>query len=101
MSMTDLTADLNEMSNDIEIKYLSSIIPLRESYLNILYLNAQSARNKFDEITALIYDSSKRLASEVHAIVITETWFFDSEVMCFDINGYRAYHCNRNNRRGG
>jgi hypothetical protein len=96
-----MNTDLNEIPCDLNIGYSNSISPIDKNFLNVLYLNARSIRNKFDELTTMIYTTSQKLTKPLHAIVITENWIYDSEAMFFNIRGYKSFHCNRIGRRGG
>lgn len=69
----------------------------RESGLNILYFNAVSMRNKFDDISLFI-DTFKH---KIHIIIICETRLKDGETITFNINNYNAYHSTRNNKYRG
>jgi Reverse transcriptase (RNA-dependent DNA polymerase) len=93
--------EFNEIPSNIDIEYFENIRPILDNKFNILYLNARSLRNKFDEFTSLIHTTSIEIKKQIHAIVVTENWLFDSEIQLFNINGYNAFHCNRNGRRGG
>jgi hypothetical protein len=96
-----MQTEFNEIPSNIDVKYFENIRPVSENQFNIIYLNARSLRNKFDDFTSLIYTTSTEIERRIHAIVVTENWLFDSEVQLFNINGYNAFHCNRNGRRGG
>lgn len=65
--------------------------------LNILYLNIRSLRNKMEELQDLIdtYDS------EIHLIVLTETWLYPNEKKFYNIKTFNAVHDCRDTRGGG
>jgi exonuclease III len=63
---------------------------------NILYFNARSIRNKFDEITALLGSFEYR----VDVVVIVETWLTDCECQAFNFRDYASYHTCRDQKGG-
>jgi hypothetical protein len=63
---------------------------------NILYLNARSIRNKFDEITALLGSFQYR----VDVVVIVETWLSDYECQYFNFKDYTSYYTCREQKGG-
>lgn len=73
-----------------------------ENTLNIIYFNAISLRNKLDEVELFI----KTFSCNIHVIIIAETRLTDAENKFYNIDGYTAFHNNRNvvnmrNRGGG
>lgn len=58
-------------------------------------MNAQSARNKFDDIHCYVKENNCDI------LVITETWFYSNQVNHFRISGYSSIHSCRNCRGGG
>jgi Reverse transcriptase (RNA-dependent DNA polymerase) len=96
-----MPTEFNEIPSNIDVEYFDNIRPISENHFNILYINARSLRNKFDDFTSLIFNTSKDIQNQLHAVVVTENWLYDSEIQSYDINGYKAFHCNRNDRRGG
>lgn len=68
-----------------------------------MYFNANSIRNKRDQINALLnYIENLSDKCIVHAILITETHLKSEEIAIFDLNGYTSFHSTRmNDRKGG
>lgn len=66
-------------------------------FLNVLSLNVQSIRNKFNEIKNLIasYDFT------VHVIVLSEIFIYSQEQDRYIINNYNSYFLCRDGNRGG
>lgn len=58
-------------------------------------MNAQSARNKFDDIQCYVKENNCDI------LVITETWFYSNQVNQFHISGYSSTHSCRNSKGGG
>lgn len=65
--------------------------------INILYFNARSIRNKFEEIELLI--GSYKI--KIHIIVITETWLDKNEIDFFNLENYNTFHSTREKMGGG
>lgn len=83
-----------------KITHLNSLGNTLGASMNILYFNARSVRNKFEEIQQYL-DSSKRV---FHIIIITETWLNKNETHLHYLRGYQAFHSTRddiNILRGG
>ena len=70
---------------------------LEEQGLNILYLNAQSIRNKLFQIEVILHN----LNNSVDIVVITETWVGESEQKIFNIPKYTAVYASRVKTGGG
>lgn len=65
-------------------------------YLKFLHLNAQSARNKYDELT-LFFDA---FSFNFDVIMLSETWYkYADDVL--SVPGYQTFFLNRPTRRGG
>lgn len=67
--------------------------------LIVMYANAQSCANMrtFHEIKYFIMETQ----CKIDIIVLSETWFKESETFLYDIDGYTAVHSCRGGRRGG
>lgn len=65
--------------------------------LNLFHLNIRSARNKSNELEALIHDM------DVDVLCLTEHWLKNDESSVFNINGYRLGSCfaRKQNKGGG
>lgn len=91
---------MNNISNNLNIKYhINKVDPNinTNNFLNIMCLNAQSIRNKFNDIKHLIYSYN----FTIHIIVLTETFLYTNETKHFHLNNYNHYFLCREERRGG
>lgn len=80
----------------VTLEKLGALLSTKKNGLSFLHLNAQSARNKEDQITALI----STIRSEPHVLMMTETWYRDeSEVLRSP--GYETFFLNRPTKIGG
>lgn len=64
--------------------------------LNILYINARSIKNKFDELQLMI-----KLEVKPDIVCITETWLYSNEEKFFTIPEYNVVFNTRDTSRGG
>lgn len=67
-----------------------------QNTMSFIHINAQSARNKEDEILALL----ATFAFEHDIIMITETWY-ETDLDVLRPPGYTTYFINRSSKRGG
>lgn len=89
---TNFELDLNVMhSNKFPNNSLSN------SYMNCLYFNAQSLRNKFTELQDFIINFSNK----IDVILITETWLQYNEKQYYNLINYQSFHSTRLNGTGG
>lgn len=70
---------------------LSNFYKVNSIKLNILYFNAISIRNKWDEIISFL----NSFKCQIHCIIITETRLYREENKFFNIQNYISYHSNR------
>nr|CAI5828051.1 unnamed protein product [Callosobruchus analis] len=63
--------------------------------LEVIYMNIQSIRNKFDEIQCFVINNP------CDVLVLRETWLSDVEASFYNLNGYKAVHACRQKRGGG
>lgn len=63
---------------------------------NILHINIRSCNKNLNKF--LVYLSSMKV--NFHALILTETWL-KAESDWLDIQGYKAFHCTRENRKNG
>jgi exonuclease III len=63
---------------------------------NVLYFNARSIRNKFDEVTALLGSFKYK----IDVVVIVETWLSEYECQSFNFKDYSSYHTCREQKGG-
>lgn len=64
---------------------------------NIIYFNAQSLRNKLNDLEFVL----SQFKYKIHIIVITETWLKADENKFYNLVGYNAFHSNRKQKIGG
>lgn len=98
--MTDLQNILEHNCHQLtsQQEHEKIILQDRDKYLNMIYFNAVSIRNKLDEISLFI----KSFNYTIQVIAISETRIRENEKAIFNINGYNAFHSTRNNKsRGG
>ncbi|KAK9878475.1 hypothetical protein WA026_022117 [Henosepilachna vigintioctopunctata] len=67
----------------------------RESDIKVVYMNTQSARNKFGNLECLA------VSEGCDILILVETWFNREECHLFNIENYTAAHKCRNGRGGG
>lgn len=73
-----------------------NIISKQINGLHVCHLNAQSLRNKMDELRYIFE------CSTVHIICVSETWFLpDLPDALFHLKGYRLFRADRSNHAGG
>lgn len=68
-----------------------------DDFLNIMYVNIRSVRNKFQTLKNTITSYN----FIVHIIVLSETHLFTNEESLFQLNNYDAFFSSRDNNRGG
>jgi hypothetical protein len=82
----------------IERKYLCiEDYKPEKNCLRIVYVNARSVRNKFDEIEEML----KGMQDTIHILVIAETWLNEGEESFYNIAGYQSTFASRVNGKGG
>ena len=69
----------------------------RNSFANILYINARSLRNSLMDIQDYIDCQN----FSIHVIVIVETWITQNEAEYFNLLPYKSFHSHRRLGRGG
>lgn len=67
-------------------------------YVNILYINIRSLRNKLEELKEILAENEHK---KTHILVLTETWLYNSETKFFEIDNFSAVHDCRDTRGGG
>lgn len=78
-------------------QFLGSIAECEDSGLKIIFMNARSIRNKFDELISLITN----IVRDVDVVVIVETWITPGEQNFFQIPNYTAFFDCRASGYGG
>lgn len=87
---------IDDWSVDSKIAHVHGIGNTNGSF-NFLYFNAQSIRNKFDDLkNFLLY--SKGI---FHVIIINETWLKIDELDYYELPGYHSFHATRKTGQGG
>ena len=69
----------------------------KNTFANIMYLNARSLRNSLNDLQTFI-DTQTYC---IDIIAITETWLSENELSYFNLTHYTAFHSVRKNKRGG
>ena len=69
----------------------------RRSFMNCLYLNAQSLRTSLFDLQDFIDSLNYR----IHLVLVTETWLSPDEGRSNNLQGYHAYHSMRPDGSGG
>lgn len=69
----------------------------RLSFMNFLYLNAQSLRNSLTDLQDFI----NSLNYQIHVVLVTETWIKDNEKIYYNLINFHAFHSTRPNGNGG
>lgn len=72
------------------------VLEHKSKSINILYVNACSIRNKFDELKICV-DQLKH----PEIICVTETWLYTPQESEFKLNDYNAIFVSRDDGRGG
>jgi len=78
--------------NNIESFNLNNRIT--DKTLNILYINAQSMKNKLDQLEILLH----RIKADVHIMAVAETWVKQEEKKYYNLPGYNAVFSSRQKR---
>lgn len=80
----------------VSLDKLGALFSMYRNSTKLIHFNAQSARNKEDQISALF----TTLASDPEYLMITETWY-RNETEVLKIPGYATYFLNRSTKTGG
>lgn len=86
---------MDSIRSEVQLNTLSE---LKNKCNNIrtLYINSQSIRNKWEEISILIVQ-----ANMPDVIVVVETWLCPDEEKYYNLPGYNGYFCSRPYKKGG
>lgn len=75
---------------------LNTAVRSKKQTISYIHINAQSARNKEESLTALL--TSFDFCFDV--IMVTETWYRNEDEV-LNLPGYVSYFLNRSDKRGG
>lgn len=91
----------NDLNLEVEIDVTHfNISPTqldKNSFANVIYLNARSLRNKLETFQNFL-DS---LTYKVDIIVVTESWLCQEDIPYFNFVSYNSFHSTRKNNIGG
>jgi exonuclease III len=93
--------DFDSLNSCVKANYSNSLqkntLMQFKNNLNMLYINAQSIRNKLPEFEAFVHS----LQIPIQIIVVTEIWLKKNENQFFNIHGYNSFFSNRDSAFGG
>lgn len=69
--------------------------------LIMLYFNAQSLRNKLDDIELLILEIENNIKHKIHIIAISEIWIYENENRIYNLDNFNSFISNRQSDRSG
>ena len=92
-------SNITSLSNYIDCdEYMSLYKTSSIDKCCVMHINCRSLAANFSAVSDLIVDNLK---CSLDVIVITETWLQDNCAVLYNIPGYKMYHHQRNNARGG
>lgn len=71
-------------------------ISLSNQTLKVLYMNAQSLKNKIEQLNYIL----NRLSKTIDIIAVTEIWVNDDQLSCLNVNNYNVVSVGRKSREG-
>lgn len=96
---TTIHRTLQTMQQNLNAKYFTEKFKLGK--YNLLYLNINSLRNKFEEIELLIEQIKISEGKIIHFIALTETRIKSHDIPFYNIANYLSFHCTRDDGYGG
>lgn len=81
---------------NLNLTYSTNITQLNQHDFNVMQINIHSLRKKMEDLEALICQ-----LTNVHVLIVSETWIHDWMERFYNIDGYVSYHATRPDGYGG
>jgi hypothetical protein len=88
---------LNSITNLVLNSCTRNLNVVLRDGINIFFLNINRAVNKLADLEYLLHTFN----TNIHVIILCETWIKKDEEVFINLEGYKSYHCTRPSKTGG